>query len=124
MKRLVAILVIILILIVLGLLSIWRLSQDMDVYVSRIDTIQQSVEQESPDLSLIAQTRQDWENEMQLLTLFLYHSALDEMAEKWLEVELFCREGNYSAAHNTLSLLRQDWEQLYFQELPIPQNIL
>ena len=41
MKRLVAILVIILILIVLGLLSIWRLSQDMDVYVSRIDTIQQ-----------------------------------------------------------------------------------
>ena len=98
MKRLVAILVIILILIVLGLLSIWRLSQDMDVYVSRIDTIQQSVEQKSPDLSLIAQTRQDW--------------------------ELFCREGNYSAAHNTLSLLRQDWEQLYFQELPIPQNIL
>ena len=94
MKRLVAILVIILILIVLGLLSIWRLSQDMDVYVSRIDTIQQSVEQENPDLSLIAQTRQDWENEMQLLTLFLYHSALDEMAEKWLEVELFCREGN------------------------------
>ena len=124
MKRLVAILVIILILTVLGLLSIWRLSQDMDVYVSRIDTIQQSVEQENPDLSLIAQTRQDWENEMQLLTLFLYHSALDEMAEKWLEVELFCREGNYSAAHNTLSLLRQDWEQLYFQELPIPQNIL
>lgn len=124
MKRLVAILVIILILIVLGLLSIWRLSQDMDVYVSRIDAIQQSVEQENPDLSLIAQTRQDWENEMQLLTLFLYHSALDEMAEKWLEVELFCREGNYSAAHNTLSLLRQDWEQLYFQELPIPQNIL
>lgn len=124
MKRLVAILVIILILIVLGLLSIWRLSQDMDVYVSRIDTIQQSVEQKSPDLSLIAQTRQDWEKEMQLLTLFLYHSALDEMAEKWLEVELFCREGNYSAAHNTLSLLRQDWEQLYFQELPIPQNIL
>ena len=123
MKRLVAILVIILILIVLGLLSIWRLSQDMDVYVSRIDTIQQSVEQKSPDLSLIAQTRQDWENEMQLLTLFLYHSALDEMAEKWLEVELFCREGNYSAAHNTLSLLSQDWEQLYFQELPIPQNI-
>ena len=124
MKRLVAILVIILILIVLGLLSIWRLSQDMDVYVSRIDTIQQSVEQKSPDLSLIAQTRQDWENEMQLLTLFLYHSALDDMAEKWLEVELFCGEGNYSAAHNTLSLLRQDWEQLYFQELPIPQNIL
>lgn len=124
MKRLVAILVIILILIVLGLLSIWRLSQDMDVYVSRIDTIQQSVAQKQPNLELIAQTREDWEEEMQLLTLFLYHSSLEEIAEKWLEVELFCKEGNYTAAHNTLQLLKQDWEQLYFQELPVPQNVL
>ena len=79
MKRLIAILVIILILIVLGLLSIWRLSHDMDVYVSRIDTIQQSVAQKEPDLALIAQTREDWEEEMQLLTLFLYHSSLEEI---------------------------------------------
>ena len=86
MKRLIAILVIILILIVLGLLSIWRLSQDMDVYVSRIDTIQQSVAQKEPDLALIAQTREDWEEEMQLLTLFLYHSSLEEIAEKWAAV--------------------------------------
>ena len=123
MKRLVTILVIILILIVVGLLSIWRLSQDMDVYVSRIDLIQQSVDEKQPDMELSMQTQADWEKEMQLLTLFLYHSSLEEIAEKWLEVELFCREGNYTAAHNTLELLKQDWEQLYFQELPVPQNV-
>lgn len=123
MKRLVTILVIILILIVVGLLSIWRLSQDLDVYVSRIDLIQQSVDEKQPDLELIMQTQADWEKEMQLLTLFLYHSSLEEIAEKWLEVELFCREGSYTAAHNTLELLKQDWEQLYFQELPVPQNV-
>lgn len=123
MKRLVTILVIILILIVFGLLSIWRLSQDMDVYVSRIDSIQQSLEEGSPNLNLISQTREDWEEEMQLLTLFLYHASLEDMAEKWLDVEFYCRTQEYQAAAQTLQRLKQDWQQLFHQEIPIPQNV-